>query len=119
MGHGTPESLTASQLADAAPNVDARVPVCAAPQDGRLRQVLRPFANVRVVRGTSENSPALMVMGHLLSGAPAGLGRRRRPCGQLNDFVCCFNAVIHGYPDYRVAFLNHHSSLFGSFSGRV
>ena len=51
--------------------------------------------------------------------APAGLGRRRRPCGQLNDFVCCFNAVIHGYPDYRVAFLNHHSSLFGSFSGRV
>jgi hypothetical protein len=48
-----------------------------------------------------------------------GLGRRRRPCGQLNDSVCCFNAVIHGYPDYRVAFLNHHSSLFGSFSGRV
>jgi len=50
---------------------------------------------------------------------PLGLGRRRRPCGQLDDFVCCFNAVIHGYPDYRVAFLNHHSSLFGSFSGRV
>jgi hypothetical protein len=51
--------------------------------------------------------------------APAGLGRWRRPCGQLNDFVCCFNAVIHRYPNYRVAFLNHHSSLFGSFSGRV
>ena len=50
---------------------------------------------------------------------PLALGRRGRPCGQLNDFVCCFNAVIHGYPDYRVAFLDHHSSLFGSFSGRV
>ena len=36
-------------------------------------------------------------------GAGAGLGRRRRPCGQLNDFVRGFNAVIHGYPDYRVA----------------
>jgi hypothetical protein len=48
-----------------------------------------------------------------------GLGRRRRPCGQLNDFVCCFNAVIHRYPDYRVAFLDHHSSRFGSFSRRV
>ena len=44
--------------------------------------------------------------------APAGLGRRRRPYGQLNDFVCGFNAVIHGYPDYRVAFLNHHSQPF-------
>ena len=51
--------------------------------------------------------------------APAGLGRRRRPCGQLNDFVCGFNAVIHGYPDYRVVFLNHHSSRFGSFGRRV
>jgi hypothetical protein len=52
-------------------------------------------------------------------GAPAGLGRRRRPCGQLNDFVRGFNAVIHGYSDYRVAFLNDHSSRFGSFSRRV
>jgi hypothetical protein len=50
---------------------------------------------------------------------PLALGRRRRPCGQLNDFVRGFNAVIHGYPDYRVAFLNHHSSRFGSFSRRV
>ena len=48
-----------------------------------------------------------------------GLGRRRRPCGQLNDFVRGFNAVIHGYSDYRVAFLNDHSSRFGSFSRRV
>ena len=45
--------------------------------------------------------------------------RHRRTCGQLNDFVRGFNAVIHGYPDYRMAFLNHHSSLFGSFSRRV
>jgi hypothetical protein len=50
---------------------------------------------------------------------PLALGRRRRPCGQLNDFVRGFNAVIHGYSDYRVAFLNHHSSRFGSFSRRV
>jgi hypothetical protein len=57
--------------------------------------------------------------GRTSDGAPARLGRRRRPCGQLNDFICGFNAIIHGYPDYRVAFLNHHSSLFGSFSGRV
>ena len=27
--------------------------------------------------------------------------------------------MLMKYPDYRVAFLNHHSSLFGSFSGRV
>jgi hypothetical protein len=31
--------------------------------------------------------------------AATGLGRRRRPCGQLNDFIRGFNAVIHGYPD--------------------
>src|SRR5262249_33820951 len=37
----------------------------------------------------------------------------------LNDFIRGFNAVIHGYLDYRVVFLNHHSSRFGSFSRRA
>ena len=51
--------------------------------------------------------------------APAGLGRPRQTCWRLDDFVCCFNAVIHGYPDYWVAFFNDHSSRFGSFSRSV
>ena len=73
------------------------------------------ITNSRIV-GLDENGVTIR---HKDRKSPACLGRRRRPCGQLNDFVCCFNAVIHRYPDYRVAFLNHHSSLFGSFSGRV
>ncbi len=51
--------------------------------------------------------------------APAGSGYRRRLCGQLNDGIRGFKAVVHGYPDYRVLFLDHHSSRFGSFSRRV
>ena len=52
------------------------------------------------------------------SGLP-GLGRRRRPYGQLKLFARLLIAVIHGYPDYRVSLLNHHSSRSAAWAVRV
>jgi hypothetical protein len=91
-------------------------------QAARRAAVASSWANAAVgIPPMSKPAAASISMGILIMtiSRPLGLGRRRRPCGQLNDSVCRFNAVIHGYPDFGVAFLDHYSGLFGSFSRRV